>query len=64
MAQSDGCLTDGQEIAGSIPMSLATFIHGEWSWSIFYGHPIPSADLKRAGVSFWPKDVYKYCLTA
>ena len=36
----------------------ATFFRGDWSWNIFYGHSLPSADLRRAVVSFWQKNVH------
>ena len=36
----------------------ATFFRGDWSWNIFYGHSLPSADLRRAVVSFWRKNVH------
>ena len=36
---------------------LATFFCGDWSWNIFYGHSLPSADSRRAVVSFWRKTV-------
>ena len=36
----------------------ATFFRGDWSWNIFYGHSLPSADSRRAVVSFWRKDVH------
>ena len=39
------------------PMS-ATFFRGDWSWNIFYGHSLPSADSRRAVVSFWRKNVH------
>ena len=39
------------------PMS-ATFFHGDWSWNIFYSHSLPSADSRRAVVSFWRKNVH------
>ena len=29
-----------------------------WSWNIFYGHYLPSADSRRAVVSFWRKNVH------
>ena len=29
-----------------------------WSWNIFYGHSLPSADSTRAVVSFWRKNVH------
>ena len=36
----------------------ATFFHGDWSWNIFYDHSLPSADSRRAVVSFWRKNVH------
>ena len=36
----------------------ATFFCGDWSWNIFYGHSLPSADSRRAVVSFWLKNVH------
>ena len=35
------------------PPRSATFFRGDWSWNIFYGHSPPSADSRRAVVSFW-----------
>ena len=29
-----------------------------WSWNIIYGHSLPSADSRRAVVSFWRKNVH------
>ena len=40
------------------PAGSATFFRGDWSWNIFYGHSLPSADSKRAVVSFWQKNVH------
>ena len=40
------------------PAGSATFLRGDWSWNIFYGHSLPSADSKRAVVSFWRKNVH------
>ena len=40
------------------PPRSATFFRGDWSWNIFYGHYLPSADSRRAGVSFWRKNVH------
>ena len=40
------------------PPKSATFFRGEWSWNIFYGHSLPSADSRRAVVSFWRKNVH------
>ena len=39
------------------PPRSATFFRGDWSWNIFYGHSLPSADSRRAVVSFWRKNV-------
>ena len=40
------------------PPRSATFFLGDWSWNIFYGHSLPSADSRRTVVSFWRKNVY------
>ena len=40
------------------PPRSATFFRGDWSWNIFYGHSLPSADSRRAVVSFWRKKVH------
>ena len=40
------------------PPRSATFFRGDWSWNIFYGHSPPSADSRRAVVSFWRKNVH------
>ena len=34
------------------PAGSATFVCGDWSWNIFYDHFHPSADSRRAVVSF------------
>ena len=39
------------------PPRSVTFFRGNWSWNIFYGHSLPSADSRRAVVSFWRKNV-------
>ena len=54
MAQLDACPTGNQEVAGSTPAAVGNIR----SWNIFYGHSLPSADLKRAVVSFWQKNVH------
>ena len=38
--------------------AFETFFRGDWSWNIFYGHSLPSADSRRAVVSFWRKNVH------
>ena len=40
------------------PPRSATFFRGDWSLNIFYGHSLPSADSRRAVVSFWRKNVH------
>ena len=40
------------------PPRSATFFRGDWSWNIFYAHSLPSADSRRAVVSFWRKKVH------
>ena len=54
----DACLTDDQEVVGSTPTGSATFFRGDWSWNIFYVHSFPSADSRRAFISFWWKNVH------
>ena len=39
------------------PPRSATFFCRDWSWNIFYGHFLPSADSRRVVVSFWRKNV-------
>ena len=45
------------------PLDPATLFHGDWSWNVFYGHSLPSADSRRAVVSLWQKNVHMYWLT-
>ena len=40
------------------PPRLAAFFRGDWSWNIFNGHSLPSADSRRAVVRFWRKNVH------
>ena len=46
------------------PPRSATFFRGDWSWNIFYGHSLPSADSRRAVVKFLAKECAQYWLTA
>ena len=55
VAQLDAHLTGDQEVMGSTP---ADVFRGDWSWNIFYGHSLPSADSRRAVVSFWQENVH------
>ena len=63
LRSSVGCASDWWS-GGCIqfPLGLATFCRADWSWSIFYNHSLPSADSRRAVVSFWQKNVHKYWL--
>ena len=58
VAQLDVRLNGDNEVAGSSPTGSATFFSGDWSWNNFYGYSLPSADSRRAAVSFWRKDVH------
>ena len=37
----------------------ATFFHWDWSWNLFYGHSLPSADSRREVVSYLRKKVHR-----
>ena len=41
-----------------LPPRSATFFCGDWSENIFNGYSLPSADSRRAVVSFWRKNVH------
>ena len=41
----------------------ATFFCGDWSRNNFYGHSLPSADSRRAVVSYWRKNVHEVPLS-
>ena len=58
VAQLDAHPTGDQEVACPNPTRSATFYSGDWSWNIFYGHSLPSADSRRASVSFWQKNAH------
>ena len=46
------------------PTRSATFFCGDWSWNIFYGHSLLSADSRRAVFQFLSKECAQYWLTA
>ena len=53
VSQLDARLTGDQVVAGS---TLPGWPHS--FMEIFYGHSLPSADSRRADVSFWRKNVH------
>ena len=56
VAKLDVHSTGDQEVSGLTLAGSAIFFLGDWSWNIFYGHSLPSADSRRAVVSFsWKK---------
>ena len=58
MAQLDARPTDDQEVACSTSAGPATFFRGDLIIKYFYGHSFPSADSRRAVVSFWRKNAH------
>ena len=55
MALLDARLSGDQKFAGSSPTGWVTFFV---EIRFFYGHSLPSADSRRAVVSFWRKKVH------
>ena len=55
---SVGCVVRLETRRSRVAPRSATFFRGYWSWNIFYGHSLPSADSRRAVVSFWRKNVH------
>ena len=51
-----------RSLVWSLPIQ-ASYFRGDWSWNTSYGHSFPSTDSRRAIVSFWWKNMHKYCLT-
>ena len=52
------CLVCGRSrVRSSRP---ATFLRGDWSWNHFYIHSLPSADSRKAVVSYCRKNVHDY----
>ena len=62
MSQSDACPTGDQEAGGLVPARSDNFLLLRLG-NTFYSHSLPPSDSGRAIVSFWQKNVYKYCLT-
>ena len=55
--------TGDEEVAGSVPAGSGNIL--SWRlWNIFYSYSFPSADSRRAVVSFWQNNEHKYWLTA
>ena len=50
--------TVDQEVAALTPAWSATFFHGDLIMNMFYGYSLPSADSRRAVVSFCWKNVH------
>ena len=57
-AQLDERPTGNLRVAGSTPAGSAIFFREVWSWNIFYGNFLPSADSRMAVVSFWRNNVH------
>ena len=58
MAQLDALPTGEQEVTGLIPAGSGNTL--SWRLNIFCVRSLPSADSRRAVVSFWRKNVHKY----
>ena len=50
--------TGDQEVAGSTPAEVGNILSWRLIVKYFYGHSLPSADSRRAVVSFWRKNVH------
>ena len=50
--------TGDQEVAGSTPAKVDNIPSWRLIMKYFYGHSLPSADSRRAVVSFWQKNVH------
>ena len=56
VARLDACPPGMWTVASSILTSGKTFFRWDWSWKHFYDHSLPSADSRRAVVSYWRKN--------
>ena len=50
--------TGDQEVAGSTPAEVGNILSWRLIMKYFYGHSLPSADSRRAVVSFWRKNMH------
>ena len=57
VAQLDARPTGNQEVAGSTPAEIGNILSWRLIMKYFYGHSLPSADSRRAAVSFRRKNV-------
>ena len=48
----------GDQVTGSTPAEVGNILLWRFDHEIFYGHSLPSADSRRAVVSFWQKNVH------
>ena len=61
MTQSDAFPTGDQEVTGSIPAGSGNILLWRLIMKYFAcGYSLPSADSRRADVSFWQKNMHKY----
>ena len=58
VAQLDARPTGDQDVAVSTLLGRQYSFMEIWSWNIFYGHFLPSADSRKAVVSFWWKNAH------
>ena len=58
MVQLDARPTGDQEVASSTPIGSATFFRGHLIMKYFLRSFLPSADSRKAVVSFWRKDMH------
>ena len=58
VAQLDARPTGDQEVAGSTPAEVGNILSWRLIMKYFLCHSLPSADSRRAVVSFWQKNVH------
>ena len=64
VAHSDARSTGDQGVAGSIPAGTGNILSRRLIMEYFLPSFAPSADSKRAVISFWHKNVHNHWLTA